>query len=89
MAPDNPAPLSLTIFKCGNSAALRLPKSLGFKPGERVTASWQGESLVLRHADALGWPLGYFESWEASAIELPGRLPPSDRIQRLFEDEVR
>ena len=84
-------PLELTIFKSGNSAALRLPKALGFEPGERVVAYRDGEALVLRHADALGWPLGYFESWEASQMELPPRSPAGSRearTRRLFGDEV-
>jgi hypothetical protein len=86
---DTPKPehLELTIFKSGNSAALRLPKSLGFEPGERVVAYRDGEALVLRHADALGWPLGYFESWEASTIELQERAAAGDRMKRLFGEK--
>jgi len=83
-------PLELTVFKSGHSAALRLPKSLGFEPGERVVAYRDGEALVLRHADAMGWPLGYFESWEASGIELPERPPAGSRAERdarLFGDK--
>jgi len=75
-------PLELTIFKSGNSAALRLPKALGFEPGERVVAYRDGEALVLRHADAFGWPLGYLDSWEASSIELPDRSPAGSRDER-------
>ena len=80
-------PLELTVFKSGNSAALRLPKTLGFEPGERVVAYQDGEALVLRHADPMGWPLGYFDSWEASSIELPERSPAGrrdERNRRLF-----
>ena len=90
MTTPNPEPLELTIFKSGNSAALRLPKALGFEPGERVVAYRDGEALVLRHADALGWPLGYFESWKASDLELPARVPPGardDRMKRLFGEK--
>lgn len=80
-------PLELTIFKSGNSAALRLPKALGFEPGERVVAYRDGEALVLKHADAMGWPLGYFESWEHSTVELPKRSSEGSRearMKRLF-----
>lgn len=80
-------PLELTVFKSGNSAALRLPKALGFEPGEQIVAYRDGEALVLKHADAMGWPVGYFESWEASAIELPERSPEGSRearMKRLF-----
>ena len=90
MSTPKPEPLELTIFKSGNSAALRLPKALGFEPGERVVAYRDGEALVLKHADALGWPLGYFESWEASTIELPDRVPTGgreDRLKRLFGEK--
>jgi len=87
MQPPESEPLELTIFKSGNSAALRLPKALGFEPGERVVAYREGEALVLRHADAMGWPLGYFDSWEASELELPERSPADgqdERHRRLF-----
>lgn len=80
-------PLELTVFKSGNSAALRLPKALGFEPGERVLAYRDGEALVLTPTDDLGWPTGYFESWEAASFELPDRLPTSirgDRMKRLY-----
>jgi hypothetical protein len=82
MSTPESEPLELTIFKSGNSAALRLPKVLGFEPGERVVAYRDGEALVLRHADALGWPLGYLDSWEASTIELPERSQAGSRDQR-------
>ena len=42
-----------------------------------------GEALVLKHADARGWPVGYFESWEASTIELPERSPAGSREARV------
>jgi virulence-associated protein VagC len=83
-------PLELTIFKSGNSAALRLPKTLGFEPGERVVAYRDGEALVLKHADPLGWPIGYFDTWEPSTLELPERpLAESrdDRMRRLYGDK--
>jgi len=83
-------PLELTVFKSGNSAALRLPKTLGFEPGERVVAYRDGEALILKHADPLGWPVGYFDSWEPSTIELPERPPAGSRearMKRLFGDK--
>ena len=76
-------PLELTVFKSGNSAALRLPKALGFEPGERIVAYRDGEALVLRHADSMGWPVGYFDSWEESKIELPDRNADSSRGDRM------
>ncbi len=76
-------PLELTVFKSGNSAALRLPKTLGFEPGERIVAYHDGEALVLRHADPLGWPVGYFESWVPTTFELPERSPVGSREVRV------
>jgi len=83
MSTPKSGPLELTVFKSGNSAALRLPKKLGFEVGERVVAYRDGEALVLRHADPLGWPVGYFESWEVSTIELPERSRPGSRETRM------
>ena len=83
MAAPKFEPLELTVFKSGNSAALRLPKSLGFEPGERIVAYRDGEALVLKHADAMGWPVGYFESWEPTTIELPERSPAGSREARM------
>lgn len=90
MATPKPKSQELTVFKSGNSAALRLPKALGFVPGERVVAYRDGEALVLRHADPMGWPAGYFDSWEAATMDLPERAPAEDRearLKRLFGDQ--
>ena len=92
MRGTRPEPLELTVFKSGNSSALRLPKVLGFEPGEKVVAYQDGEALVLKHADPLGWPVGYFESWEASTIELPARPAAAlreARMERLFGEKGR
>lgn len=77
-------PIELVVFKSGNSSAVRLPKSFGFEPGQKLAAFLEGEALVLKHTDANGWPLGYFDSWEASEIELPERSSQEGRISRLF-----
>ena len=81
--------LTLKVFKSGNSAALRLPKELGFEPGEELHATVEGDSLVIRPMDPDGWPKGYFESWEAlsPAFEVPARRAAgtrTDRLERLF-----
>ena len=90
MPAPKPESQELTIFQSGNSAALRLPKAMGFVAGERVVAYRDGEALVIRHADPLGWPVGYFDSWEASTIDLPERAPTGQRdkrLARLFVDQ--
>ena len=92
MSTPKSVPLELTVFKSGNSAALRLPKALGFEPGERVVAYRDGEALVLKHTDSLGWPVGYFDTWEASSIELPERSTEGSRgtrLKRLFGEQER
>jgi hypothetical protein len=92
MSLRRPGPLALTVFQSGNSPALRLPKALGFAAGERLLASVEGDALVLRRADALGWPTGYFDSWEASSLEVPERGPRgarSARVERLFGKTAR
>lgn len=86
--------LTLKVFKSGNSAALRLPKELGFEPGEEVHATVEGGSLVLRHSDASGWPMGYFASWEALSAEVEPRPRESEgsrerRLGRLFSTRRR
>jgi virulence-associated protein VagC len=82
-------PLELTVFKSGNSSALRLPRDLGFSPGEKVVVYRDGEALILKHVDPMGWPVGYFDSWQPSKIELPARIPATERarLERLFTDE--
>lgn len=77
--------LTLKVFKSGNSAALRLPKELGFVPGEELHATVDGDSLVIRPLDPAGWPKGYFESWEALSpgFESPARRPSGTRTHRL------
>ncbi|RVT43954.1 AbrB family transcriptional regulator [Sphingobium algorifonticola] len=40
------------IFKSGNSLALRLPKELGFRPGEEIIVTDHGDgTFSLRRAD--------------------------------------
>lgn len=38
------------VFKSGNSAAVRLPKELGFEPGTEVTIEKSGLGLTIRPA---------------------------------------
>lgn len=77
------APLRLKVFKAGNSLALRLPKSLGMVEGEELLGFQEGEALVLRHLNPLGWPEHYFSSWEAATFELPKRGEAKARAGRL------
>ena len=77
------APIRLKVFKAGNSLALRLPKSLGMHEGEELLGFREGEALVLRHLNPLGWPEDYFNSWEPAAFDLPKRSAAKARSGRL------
>ena len=77
------APIRLKVFKTGNSLALRLPKSLGMHEGEELLGFREGEALVLKPADRLGWPTGYFDSWEPIEFELPEREGVEARDKRF------
>lgn len=61
----SPAPMIRTrVVKDGHSVAVRLPATLGLKPGDEV-------DLVLRRVDE--WPAGYFDQEPSPAFPLPGR----------------
>jgi len=77
------APIRLKVFKTGNSLALRLPKSLGMREGEELLGFREGEALVLKSADHLGWPTGYFDSWDPIEFELPEREGTETRDKRF------
>lgn len=66
------------IFKSGNSAAMRLPKALGFKDGEDVR--------IVQHAD------GSFSFWKESEglkvlMNLYGAFSPSFMAEGRGETE--
>lgn len=77
------APIRLKVFKTGNSLALRLPKSLGMREGEELMGFREGEALVLKPTDHLGWPTGYFDSWGPIEFELPERERAETRGKRF------
>ena len=39
------------VFKSGNSAAVRLPKELGFEPGTEIVLERRGNAVTIRAAD--------------------------------------
>ena len=79
--PPTPPPIRAKVIKDGNSLAVRLPASLGFKPGEEV-------DLNIRRVSA--WPAGYFDLEPSPDFPMPERTSPEAREarkKRLFGDK--
>lgn len=87
-----PSVVETTVFRSGNSDAVRLPKRFGLL-GKKVRVRWLDDGKVLIEPTAKRtWPPGFFESFRVSDdFEVPPR-PPADpreeeRIARLFRDD--
>jgi len=66
------------VIKDGNSVAIRLPASLGLKPGEDV-------EIDIRRVKA--WPAGFFDLEPSPDFPMPERTSPEvreTRKKRLF-----
>ncbi|MDR3672921.1 MAG: hypothetical protein P4L36_18900 [Holophaga sp.] len=73
------APIRARVIKDGNSVAVRLPASLGLKPGEEV-------DIEVRRVNA--WPVGFFELEPSPDFPMPERTSPATREarkKRLFD----
>ena len=69
-----PAPsIRAKVIKDGNSVAVRLPASLGLKPGEEV-------NIDVRRVNS--WPAGYFELEPSPDFPMPERTTPAVREAR-------
>ena len=78
-AEPTPPPIRARVIKDGNSVAVRLPASLGLKPGEEV-------EIQVRRVQA--WPPGFFEVEPSPDFPMPQRTRPGAREarkQRLFD----
>jgi virulence-associated protein VagC len=78
----NPIPPTIRarVIKDGNSVAVRLPASLGLKPGEEV-------DMEIRRVNA--WPEGFFELEPSPDFPMPERTNPAvreARKKRLFDE---
>jgi hypothetical protein len=76
---STPAPIRARVIKDGNSVAVRLPASLGLKPGEEV-------DIDVRRVKA--WPAGFFDLEPSPEFPMPERTSPESREarkKRLFE----
>ena len=72
---SNPTPSSIRakVIKDGNSVAVRLPASLGLKPGEEV-------DIEVRRVHS--WPAGFFEMEPSPDFPMPDRTRPAVREAR-------
>lgn len=74
-----PPPIRARIIRDGNSVAVRLPASLGLRPGEEV-------EIEVRRVQA--WPDGFFDLEPSPAFPMPARTSPDAREarkRRLFD----
>lgn len=81
-ANPTPPPIRAKVIKDGNSVAVRLPASLGLKPGEEV-------DMDIRRVNA--WPDGFFDLDPSPDFPMPDRTSPAAREvrkKRLFDEPV-
>ncbi len=79
--PPSPPPIRAKVIKDGNSVAVRLPASLGLRPGEEV-------DLSIRRVAA--WPPGFFDLDPSPEFPMPDRTSPETREarkRRLFGEK--
>jgi len=72
-ANPTPLPIRAKVIKDGNSVAVRLPASLGLKPGEEV-------DIDVRRVGA--WPAGFFDLEPSPDFPMPERVSPKAREAR-------
>jgi hypothetical protein len=80
-ANPSPLPIRAKVIKDGNSVAVRLPASLGLKPGEEV-------DIDVRRVGT--WPPGFFDLEPSPDFPLPERVSPKAREarkKRLFGEK--
>jgi len=68
-----PQPIRAKVIKDGNSVAVRLPASLGLKPGEEV-------DIDIRRVGT--WPPGIFDLEPSPEFPMPERISPKVREAR-------
>ena len=86
-------PVETTVFRSGNSDAVRLPRRLGMH-GARVLVRPLGEGrLLIETKKRRRWPAGFFESFGnvTPDLEAPARPPggrnADDAAARMFDSE--
>ena len=88
------AEVETTVFRSGNSDAVRLPKSFGLL-GKKVRVRREGSRVIVEPTEKRKWPPGFFESIRISDdFELPPRPGPEaerdrdERIERAWTDPI-
>jgi len=81
-----------TVFRSGNSDAVRLPKSFGLL-GKKVRVRREGSRVIVEPAEKSKWPPGFFESFNVTDdFEAPPRPGPDPeyeaRLARLFDEPL-
>lgn len=86
-----PRVIETTVFRSGNSDAVRLPKRFGLL-GRKVRVRLDGDNVIIEPKAKRSWPPGFFESIRVSDdFEAPPRPGPDPRdearLARLFGDD--
>lgn len=81
-----------TVFRSGNSDAVRLPKSFGLL-GKKVKVRREGSRVIVEPAEKSKWPPGFFESFNVTDdFEAPPRPGPDlereERLARLWNEPL-
>ena len=77
--------LRSTVFRSGNSQAVRIPAALRLDCDE-VIIRREGAALVIEPVGADGWPAGYFAAIEAGSSLVRAPQPKMPTI-RLLDDQ--
>lgn len=83
---DPDTEVETTVFRSGNSDAVRLPKSFGLL-GKKVRLRREGSRVIVEPAEKRKWPPGFFESFSDvdDGFEAPPRPGPDlEREKRLL-----
>lgn len=93
-APDTNSEVETTIFRSGNSDAVRIPKAFGLL-GKKVKLRREGSRVIMEPAEKRKWPPGFFESIRVGDdFELPPRPGPEanrdrdERIERAWNEPL-
>lgn len=89
---SEPAVVETTVFRSGNSDAVRLPKRLGLLGKKVRVRRLEDGNVMIEIAPKRKWPPGFFESFRITGdFELPPRPGPDprddERVAHLFDED--
>ena len=90
---DADSEVETTVFRSGNSDAVRLPKSFGLL-GKKVKVRRDGSRVIVELAEKRKWPPGFFESFSGvdDDFEVPPRSGPDlereERLLRMWDEPI-